>query len=227
MARTKTTSGGGKLDDRAARHDPAYLRAKRENFAARAIFKLEEIDQRFRLLRQGGRVLDLGCWPGSWMQYVANKVGDGGLVHGIDLRPVTVALPGFVHHEVADVFTWNPRALGDRIDVVLSDMAPHTTGDRVSDKFRSEELCARALEIARMALRPGGHLVAKVFQGGGFGELLRQWKSAFQEAKPFHAKDTRATSSEQYLIGRGLLKSAQLEPPPHPAQSADTAAPTR
>lgn len=220
MPRSKTTSGGRKLDDRAARHDPAYQRAKRENFAARAIFKLEEIDQRYRILRPGARVLDLGCWPGSWMQYVAGKVGETGLVFGIDLRPVTVELPSHVRHEVADVFTWTPAALGDRIDVVLSDMAPHTTGDRHGDQYRSEELCARALEIARMALRPGGHLVAKVFQGGGFGELLRQWKSAFQESKAFHAKDTRATSSEQYLIGRGMLKSAMLEPPPVPAQSA-------
>src|SRR5687767_12462648 len=104
-----------KLNDRAARHDPAYQRAKRENFAARAIFKLEEIDKNYRLLRPGSRVLDLGCWPGSWMQYIANKVGDGGLVFGIDLRPVTVALPGWVRHEVADVMTWTPAVLGDRI----------------------------------------------------------------------------------------------------------------
>lgn len=210
-----------KLNDRAARHDPAYQRAKRENFAARAIFKLEEIDQKFRLLRPGARVLDLGCWPGSWMQYVANKVGDGGLVFGIDLRPVTVALPGWVRHEVADVMTWSPAALGDRIDVVLSDMAPHTTGDRHSDQFFSEELCARALELGRQALRPGGHLVAKVFQAGRFGELLRAWKSAFQEARAFHCRDTRATSSEQYLVGRGLLKSALLDPPP-PAPPVNT-----
>ena len=119
----------------------------------------------------------------------------------------------------ASTVAWSPRAIGDRIDVVLSDMAPHTTGDRHSDQFFSEELCARALEIGRQALRPGGHLVAKVFQGGRFPELLRAWKAAFQEARAFHAKDTRVTSSEQYLIGRGLLKSAQLEPPPLPAAS--------
>jgi 23S rRNA (uridine2552-2'-O)-methyltransferase len=203
-----------RLSDRAARHDPAYQRAKRGNFAARAIFKLEEIDQRFKLLRPGARVLDLGCWPGSWMQYASNKVGDDGLVFGIDLRPVMLALPAHVRHEVADVMTWSPAVLGDRIDVVLSDMAPHTSGDRHSDHFRSEELCARALEIARQALRPGGHLVAKVFQGGQFPALLRQWKAAFQEARAFHAKDSRVTSTEQYLIGRGLLKAALLEPPP-------------
>lgn len=205
-----------KLDDRAARHDPAYLRAKREKYAARAIFKLEEIDQKFRLLRPGARVLDLGCWPGSWMQYIATKVGDGGLVFGIDLRPVTLAFPAYVRHEVADVMTWTPAAIGDRIDLVLSDMAPHTTGDKNSDQYHSEELAMRALEIGRQALRPGGHLVAKVFQGGRFPELLRMWKAAFQESRAFHARETRSTSSEQYLIGRGLFKSAMLDPPPVP-----------
>jgi 23S rRNA (uridine2552-2'-O)-methyltransferase len=207
-----------KLNDRAARHDPAYLKAKRENYAARAIYKLEEIDRQFKLLRPGARVLDLGCWPGSWMQFAAQRVGDAGVVYGIDLRPVTLAFPANVQHDVADVFSWSPASLGPevRFDVVLSDMAPHTTGDRHSDQFRSEALAERALELARQSLRPGGHLVAKVFQGGRFPELLKQWREAFQESKPFHARNTRASSSEQYLVGRGLKASAVLEPPPAP-----------
>lgn len=204
-----------KLNDKSARHDPAYLRAKRENYAARAIYKLEEIDQRFRLLRPGMRVLDLGCWPGSWMQYAAEKVGDGGVVYGIDLRPVSVSFPATVQHAVADVWTWSPAELGPdvRFDLVLSDMAPHTTGDKHTDQWKSEALAARALEIARQALRPGGHLVAKVFQGGQFPDLLKQWRDAFQEIKPFHARTTRASSSEQYLVGRGLRASAMLAAP--------------
>jgi 23S rRNA (uridine2552-2'-O)-methyltransferase len=209
-----------KLSDRASRHDAAYLRAKKENYAARAIYKLEEIDQRFHLLRPGTRVLDLGCWPGSWMQYAAQKVGDTGLVVGIDLRPVTLALPAFVHHAVADVWTWSPAELGPdvRFDLVVSDMAPSTTGDKHIDQWKSEDLAARALEIARQALRPGGHLVAKVFQGGRFPELIKQWREAFQETKPFHAKNTRASSSEQYLVGRGLRAAAVL--PAAPASPA-------
>ncbi len=204
-----------KLNDKFARHDPAYLRAKRENYAARAIYKLEEIDQRFRLVRPGMRVLDLGCWPGSWMQYVAEKIGDDGMVHGIDLRPVSLSFPANVSHAVADVWTWSPAELGPdvRFDLVLSDMAPHTTGDKHTDQYKSEALAARALEIARQALRPGGHLVAKVFQGGQFPELLKQWRDAFQEVKPFHARNTRASSSEQYLVGRGMRASALLVPP--------------
>ncbi len=208
-----------KLSDKASRHDAAYLRAKRENYAARAIYKLEEIDQRFHLLRPGVRVLDLGCWPGSWMQYAARKVGDTGLVVGIDLRPVTIAFPDNVHHAVADVWQWSPAQLASagqevRFDLVVSDMAPQTTGDKHTDQFRSEALAARALEIARQALRPGGHLVAKVFQGGQFPELLKQWRDAFQETKPYHAKNTRTGSSEQYLVGRGLRAAAVLPQTP-------------
>lgn len=201
-----------KLSDKASRHDAAYLRAKRENYAARAIYKLEEIDQRFHLLRPGLRVLDLGCWPGSWMQYAAAKVGETGVVVGIDLRPVTLSFPANVFHSIADVYEWTPAVLGDdvRFDLVMSDMAPQTTGDRHIDQWKSEGLAERALEIARMALRPGGHLVAKVFQGGRFPELLKHWREAFQETKPFHAKNTRASSSEQYLVGRGLRAAAVL-----------------
>lgn len=214
-----------KLNDKLARHDPAYLRAKRENYAARAVYKLEEIDKRFRLVRSGMRVLDLGCWPGSWMQYVAEKVGDEGLVYGIDLRPVSLSFPANVQHAIADVFTWSPAMLGPdvRFDLVMSDMAPHTTGDGHNDKWKSEALAARALEIARQCLRPGGHLVAKVFQGGQFPDLLKAWREAFQEMKPFHARNTRASSSEQYLVGRGMRASAIL---PAPAPTASPVAPS-
>lgn len=201
-----------KLSDRRARHDAAYRRAKESGFAARAIFKLQEIDKRFRLLGSGRRVLDLGCWPGSWMQYAAERVGDEGVVVGIDLKPVELALPPWVHTFVADVDEIDPAPLVERFgdfDVVLSDMAPQTTGDRATDVYRSEALAHRALDIARVVLRPGGHLAVKVFQGGGFSELLADFRSAFQTCKPFHAGATRAGSREQYLVAHGLKASAR------------------
>jgi 23S rRNA (uridine2552-2'-O)-methyltransferase len=201
-----------KLSDRRARHDAAYRRAKESGFAARAIYKLQEIDKRFRLLGSGRRVLDLGCWPGSWMQYAAERVGDEGVVVGVDLKPVELALPSWVHTFVADVEDMDPTPLVDRFgdfDVVLSDMAPQTTGDRTTDVYRSETLARRALEIARVVLRPGGHMAVKVFQGGGFSVLLGEVRAAFQTCKPFHAGATRAGSREQYLIARGLKASAR------------------
>ncbi|MDC0722729.1 RlmE family RNA methyltransferase [Nannocystis bainbridge] len=202
-----------RLSDKTHRNDAAYLRAKQENYAARAVYKLEEIDQKFRILRQGARVLDLGCWPGSWIQYAGDRVTDSGYVLGIDLKPVVLSFPAHVEHRVADVFEWTPDPALAPFDVVLSDMAPHTTGDRHTDVVRSEGLAERALDIACMVLRPGGHCVVKVFQGGGFGELLKRFRSSFQEARPYHAKNSRTTSTEQYLVGRGLRSNAIVPRP--------------
>jgi len=197
----------GKLDQRDARHDGAFQRARAAGFAARAVFKLQEIDQRFHLLSPGKRVLDLGCWPGSWMQYAAERVGATGLVVGFDLRECEIALPSWVHPRRGDVNTLDAAALLAELghfDVLLSDMAPHTTGDRLSDQYHSEQLCDRALDIATVTLRRGGHFVAKVFQGGGFPQLIAKMRSVFGEVKPVHAEASRAGSREQYLVGRGL-----------------------
>lgn len=211
----------GGLGQRSQRHDAAYSRAKREGFAARAVYKLTELDQRFRLLGPRKRVLDLGCWPGSWMQYAAERVGEAGFVVGIDLKPVETPLPPWTASLVADVETLDVEAFKQRFeafDVVLSDMAPHTTGDRAMDKWRSEELFLRALELATALLRPGGHFAAKVFQGGRFGELGQAVRKSFQESKAFHADATRTHSTEQYIVGRGLkrvTKDATQPTEPH------------
>lgn len=206
MARKRT-----KLGDRSARHDAAYRRAKQEGFAARAVYKLEELDRRFKLLGPRRRVLDLGCWPGSWMQYAAGRVGEEGLVIGLDLRPVELALPEWCEAFVADVDELDPQTLLDRFgpfDVVLSDMAPKTIGDATTDRLRSEALFERALDIAMVVLRPGGHFAGKVFQGGGFGGLIERMREAFSQHKPFHTKGTRTGSAEHYLVGQGRRASS-------------------
>lgn len=210
MARTKS-----KLGNRDARHDSAYHRAKEQGFAARAVFKLKELDQKFKLLGPGRRALDLGCWPGSWMQYAADRVGEGGFVLGLDLKPIEIALPSWTEARIADVEEIDPSALlaeFGTFDVVISDMAPHTTGDKASDQFRSEALCERALFIARTVLRPGGHFTAKLFQGGGFAKLLGEVRSAFGEGRAVHTEASRAGSREQYLVGRGLKANARISP---------------
>src|SRR5687768_5337254 len=111
------------------RPDHYARRAKKEGRPARSVYKLEEIDGRWRLLRRGDRVLDLGCAPGSWMQYAAERVGPGGRVVGYDLAPVTIRLPPQAEAHVADVFALDPAGLGGPFDVVVSDMAPSTMGD--------------------------------------------------------------------------------------------------
>lgn len=204
-----------KLDDRSARHDAAYRRAKQEGFAARAVYKLQELDQRFSLLGHGRRVLDLGCWPGSWMQHAAQRVGEEGLVIGLDLRPVELALPPWCEAFVVDVDELDPARLVERFgefDVVLSDMAPRTIGDSTTDRLRSEALFERALDIAVAVLRPGGHFAGKVFQGGQFPQLIQRMRETFSMAKPFHTKATRTGSTEQFLVGRGRRAKLGGEP---------------
>jgi 23S rRNA (uridine2552-2'-O)-methyltransferase len=206
-------AGRRKLGDRRARRDHAYRQAKDQGYAARAVFKLEELDKKFKLLVPGRRVLDLGCWPGSWMQYAAQRVGEDGFVLGLDLRRVELALPSWAKAGVADVEELDPAKLVEQFgdfDVVVSDMAPKTSGDRASDQFRSEALVERALVFAQTVLRPGGHFAAKVFQGPGFQELLKQVRASFSECKSFHTTATRAGSKEQYIVGRGLKASARL-----------------
>lgn len=201
------------LHDKSARHDAQYSQAKASGFAARAIFKLAELDEKFRLLGPGRRVLDLGCWPGSWLQYAAERVGEDGLVVGIDRKQVEIALPEWVQTRVEDVEAMRGDALVDEFgsfDTVLSDLAPQTTGDRATDQYRSEVLTGRALDLARVALRPGGHFAAKVFVGGGFKALLDEIKASFSEARAYHPKATRAGSTEQYVIGRGLKVTATI-----------------
>ena len=195
-----------KLHNREARHDAVYRRAKQEGFAGRAVYKLQELDKKFSLLRPGRRVLDLGCWPGSWMQYAAERVGEEGLVIGLDLAEIELALPSWCEAFVADVYEDDPEQLVERyghFDTVISDMAPKTMGDATTDRLRSEALFERALEIASVVLRPGGHFAGKVFQGGGFPQLIAQMRQTFSQSKPFHTKATRAGSAEHYLVGQG------------------------
>ena len=212
------------LGDKKNRHDPAYLRAKRENYAGRAIYKLEEIDKRFRLIKQGSRVLDLGCWPGSWLQYAVRKAGDEATLVGVDLKPVELALPGKVKTIAGDVMKLKLDRFVERygrFDVVLSDMAPNTTGNKDFDIHTSEELFLRALEIATASLRIGGHFCAKVFQGGRFPQLLREVETRFQQGRAYRCANTRKQSREQYIIGRGLKAGVARAHNPLAEQSSD------
>jgi len=194
---------GSKLGDRGKRHDPFYRRAKRESFAARSVYKLEEIDRRFRLLRPGARVLDLGCRPGSWLQYAARAVGERGALVGVDREPLDVAVPR-ARIEVGDVFAIDiPRLLGDlsHFDVVLSDMAPDTTGVRSLDQARSEALFERALAIAEATLAAHGGFVGKLFQGPAWTQLLSRARARFDEVRTVKPEGSRKESIEQYVVG--------------------------
>ena len=196
-----------RLKDRRSRHDDFYRRAQKQNYASRAIFKLQEADKRFHLFSKGQRVLDLGCWPGSWSQYAAKRVGVKGTVVGIDLKEVEVTLPRNVLTVVGDILETDPLELqemaGGAFDVVISDMAPNTTGIRSADVSRSLQLLETVLEVTQAVLRPGGHFIAKVFQGSGFDEALLDVKNRFKKTKNLRPKGTRKASMELYLVGLG------------------------
>jgi 23S rRNA (uridine2552-2'-O)-methyltransferase len=191
-------------------NDPYVAEARRLGYRSRAAFKLIELDERFRLLLPGRRIVDLGCAPGGWTQVAVERVGaraGRGAVVGIDLAetaPIAgaVILRGDVHDPpvTSDI----TAALGDFGDVVLSDMAPATTGHAATDHLRIVALAEAAFSAASEILRPGGVFVAKVFQGGAEGTLLAQLKAAFCELR--HAKPTasRAQSAETYVIAKGF-----------------------
>jgi 23S rRNA (uridine2552-2'-O)-methyltransferase len=189
-------------------------RAKAEGRPARSIYKLEEIDQRWRLLRGGDRVLDLGCSPGSWLQYASEKVGHRGHVTGYDLKPVGISIPGNVEARVGDAFAIPPEAVIGPMDVVLSDMAPSTMGDHKTDAIRSAGLAERALDMATVHLRKGGHVVVKVLEGGDVPAIVQRMRKEYGKVELLRPQATRRESTEIFLVGLGKV-SPPSGPGPH------------
>jgi 23S rRNA (uridine2552-2'-O)-methyltransferase len=178
-------------------------RAKREGFPARSVYKLEEIDRRVRMFRRGQRVLDLGAAPGSWTLYAADKVGREGKVVAIDLNDARVGLPPNVSFRALDVFVFDPLAEfgAASFDVVMSDMAPHTSGQRGRDQFGSYELYVRAVDIAAAVLRPGGSFVGKIFQGPDLEEARKRTRAVFETVRIIKPEASRDESFEIFLVG--------------------------
>lgn len=189
------------------RKDKFFRQAQKEGFAARSIYKLEAIDERFSLIRSGDYVLDLGSSPGSWLQYIEQVVGSSGRVVGIDLSPVRARLkPSTIIH-LGDAFKVPLKTLspsGRRFDVVCSDMAPSTTGVRSVDQARSADLVARTLDICEGLLAPGGHWVAKAFQGQEIDDLSERIRASFERFERLRPPATRKHSFEVFLIGIGF-----------------------
>lgn len=193
------------LRDRRRRHDAFFRKARESGYAARSIFKLEEIDRKLRLLRPGFRVLDLGCRPGSWLQYAVRAVGPQGLVVGIDRQPLPQPVAG-ARVIVGDIYTvTDEELLGEAraFDVVLSDMAPDTTGIRTTDQARSAALVEEALSRAEKLLAPAGAFVAKIFQGPDVEALRKRMSARFSDVRLLKPEGTRSESTEVYLTGTG------------------------
>lgn len=188
------------------KRDHYYHKAKEENFAARSIYKLEEIDQKYKIIKAGMKVLDLGAAPGSWSQYLSQKVGEKGRVLGVDLIQVALTLPNavFIHADLRDLNLdkiFVEHGFEPAFDGVFSDMAPRTTGIRITDQARSMELCELALNVADRFLKPGGNFVCKFFHSDDFKELERMIKERFGRVEVLRPKSTRKESKEIFLIG--------------------------
>ncbi len=188
------------------RKDYFFKKAKKENFVARSIFKLEEIDQKFKLIKPGNLVLDLGAAPGSWSQYLVKKISLKGRLLGIDLQQIELSFPNatFICADLRDLNIENvflEHGFKPPFDVVVSDMAPRTTGIRITDQARSLELSQLALDLAIRFLKKGGHFVVKLFQSEDFELFRGQMRAVFSKVEILRPESTRKESKEIFLIG--------------------------
>lgn len=187
-------------------NDPYVARAKREGYRSRAAYKLIEIDERYKLLKPGQRVIDLGAAPGGWSQVAVRAVGGSGRVVGIDLLDiepmagVDFVTLDFLDDEAPAVLT---GLLGGRADLVLSDMAANATGHKKTDHLRIIGLAETAAEFAREVLGPGGAYLAKVLQGGTESALLADLKRDFSAVRHVKPAASRSDSSELYVLATG------------------------
>ena len=202
MKQKKSKPGGGGR----ARPDHYARLAKKEGHAARSVYKLKEIQQKYRILKPGGTVLDLGCAPGSWLDYAARIAGPSGRVIGVDVKPVEIDLSENAHIFQSDANDLPEEAwalIDQGVDAVMSDMAPSTTGRKEVDAARSLQLCEMALYTADRALCPGGAFVCKIFQGSDFKAFTEAVRRRFDTSKIFKPQSCRKESKEIYVIGMG------------------------
>lgn len=208
--------------DRYQRQDRFYKKAKTDQFVARSVYKLDELDRRHRLVQRGDVVVDLGCAPGSWLQYLSERVGRKGAVVGYDLVPVDLALPRVVTRvasiealdpdtvqaDLRTVLVDAPQHRPVPVDAIVSDMAPKLTGIRDADQARSVELVRIALALCRPLLTAEkGTFVAKLFQGRDTDELVADVKVVFRDVKLLKPEATREGSREVFVLGRRMRPS--------------------
>jgi 23S rRNA (uridine2552-2'-O)-methyltransferase len=203
MARTKSSQSWLKEHF----SDPFWLQAQKEGYRSRAVYKLKELDEKDKLLRSGMVVADLGAAPGGWSQWAIEKVGSDGIVVGLDLLPIvpidgaTFLQGDFREDEVLEQLL---AAIDGRpVDIVLSDMAPNTSGIKGVDIPRSIYLSELALAFSHLVLKPGGDLLIKVFQGEGFDAFLKDVRAVFTKVQLKKPKASRGRSVEVYVLARG------------------------
>lgn len=198
------------------RKDHYYNKAKEDGFASRAAYKLLELDSRFHIFRPGISVLDLGAWPGGWMEIAAEKIGQNGVVVGIDRTPLdhTPSPPiYFIQGEVQDedsIRQAEDLNRGERFDLVLSDMSPKLTGIREVDQAATVGVAELALWVARHSLATNGNLIIKVFKSQATQEFVKTLNPLFNKVARVELDSTRKTSNEFYVVAQKIKATAQL-----------------
>jgi 23S rRNA (uridine2552-2'-O)-methyltransferase len=195
-------------------NDPYVKLAQKEGFRARAAYKLKEIDEAEKLIKPGQIIVDLGCTPGSWAQYARRKMAgkEGGGIHGriigLDLLPMEpIADVDFIQGDFREQAVADQLAQllgGQKLDLVLSDMAPNLSGIAAADAARIEDIVDLAIEFACQHLKPSGCLLVKCFNGSGYNQILEQFRQVFRVVSSKKPKASRDRSSEIFLLGRGL-----------------------
>lgn len=183
-------------------------KARKEGYRARSVYKLQEIQNKYHILKRGMKVVDLGAAPGSWSQYLAEEVGPSGRVYGLDISPMDPSMPSHVELVQGDVFEADPAQIrehmGGRVPVVVSDMAPRTSGVRQVDHLRSIALCERARDLASGLLLPQGAFVVKIFEGGDAQGYIKSLRPLYASVKRVKPKSSKKDSVEFFVVALGF-----------------------
>ena len=197
--------------------DYYFAKAKKENYPARSVYKLEEAQKKYQLLKIGDTVLDLGCQPGSWSIYAAKTVGPGGLILGVDLQEgkrIALAKAAEIIWFAADIMAADiigaKQKTRKNFMVILSDIAPRTTGNKWVDQQQSLNLARRVLELSGVLLESGGNLYVKVFEGEDFKEFVDLVRKSFKTVKIIKPKSSRSESREVFVLGMGFNKNYSI-----------------
>lgn len=192
-----------------AKPDAKTLEARAQGYPARSVFKLQEIDRRMRVLRAGQNVIDLGAAPGSWSLYASERVGPTGHVYAIDIKPIQQVFGENVKVLQGDALSLESEILAAHApyDVVLSDMAPNTSGSKFQDQARSTELFLRALAVAVEFGKPGSHFAAKIFMSGDYKAAEMDVRKAYDTVRTIRPEGTRQASTEVFVVGMGKKSS--------------------
>ncbi|WP_031479964.1 RlmE family RNA methyltransferase [Maridesulfovibrio frigidus] len=189
--------------------DHYFKKAQKDNYPARSVYKLMEIDKRFHIFSPGQKVLDLGAAPGSWTLFSAKKVGPKGYVLGVDIQTTITKFPENVTYLQTDVFEDSSvllDAMAEHLpyDLIISDMAPKTTGVRFADQLHSLELCERARDLVPRRLKKGGHFVVKIFDSSDVRGYTDSLRKMFSRVKNFKPKSSREESMELFIVALGF-----------------------